>query len=501
MNTVCPVNNNRKIREGFSGLSDILGSGGDSSSSDPSATGTSSTTTTTDPNASATSGSSGGNSGSGSSSGGGGGLLGMFGSGGGSGSGSGNTDTSSGNATTTDGSASSSSTGSDNKNGKTQDSNSGFLSGIPGVSNVIGGSTTDSTDPSDSTDNSANSNSGDGNSDNSKNKKSNKKNNNGLLGALGIPGIPGIPGTETDATMSDQEMSTMNNIFIFMIHILISIVIAYVWGILGANALFLITESDEKKEYIFPTKPYELPYCDEKKSSNSGDKSWLSYGFPYSLGTGRVCNSSEQILHVIEKEEKNINIFTAFKDGSSGDGVSDALFNYLFNAIYGGLGRGGRSFAKMALNMFNPSDSNIKSQDDTWQYMQNSPIIKTLIFFIFPILLIYVLIYAIAIFSGLCGVIFGILNNHPFWGLFFTLILGIPIFFGNAIYMGVQSAYLFGLYPCMQTKGDKYKTIFNDVKSKITYIFYGLIIYYAFLDLGQYAGAGMSLIILFSLFF
>jgi hypothetical protein len=310
-----------------------------------------------------------------------------------------------------------------------------------------------------------------------------------------------MPGTETDATMSDQEMSTMNNIFIFMIHILISIVIAYVWGILGANALFLITESDEKKEYIFPTKPYELPYCDEKKSSNSGDKSWLSYGFPYSLGTGRVCNSSEQILHVIEKEEKNINIFTAFKDGSSGDGVSDALFNYLFNAIYGGLGRGGRSFAKMALNMFNPSDSNIKSQDDTWQYMQNSPIIKTLIFFIFPILLIYVLIYAIAIFSGLCGVIFGILNNHPFWGLFFTLILGIPIFFGNAIYMGVQSAYLFGLYPCMQTKGDKYKTIFNDVKSKITYIFYGLIIYYAFLDLGQYAGAGMSLIILFSLFF
>jgi hypothetical protein len=286
-----------------------------------------------------------------------------------------------------------------------------------------------------------------------------------------------------------------------MIHVLISIVIAYVWGILGANALFLITESDEKKEYIFPTKPYELPYCDEKKSSNSGDKSWLSYGFPYSLGTGRVCNSSDQILHVIEKEEKNINIFTAFKDGSSGDGVSDALFNYLFNSIYGGLGRGGRSFAKMALNMFNPSGSDIKSQDDTWEYMRNSPIIKALIFFIFPLILVYVLIYAIGLFSGICGVIFGILNNHPFWGLFFTLILGIPIFFGNAIYMALQSAYLFGLYPCMQTKGDKYKTIFNDVKSKIMYVFYALIIYYAFIDLGQYAGAGMSLFIIFSLFF
>jgi len=476
MNTVCPVNNNRKVREGFSGLSDLFGSSGDSSGNDPNAS--TSSGTTADPS---------GNNGNSSS---GGGLFGMF----GSGSGSGNSSLSSGNGTTTDPSGNNSNSssggglfgmfGSGSGNGTTTDpsgnnnkSSSGYFSGVPGFSNIISGSTTDSNvDAS-------------GNPDAS---------GNGLLGGLGIPGMPG---TETDATMSSQETQTMNNLFMFMIHILISIVIAYVWGILGANALFLITESDEKKEFIFPTKAYSLPYCDEKKETGGGEKCWLSYGFPYNLGVGRVCNSSQQILHVIEKEEKNINIFTAFKDGSSGDGVSDALFNYLFNSIYGGLGRGGRAFSQMILNMFNPADSSIGYKEDTWKYMENSPIIKILVFFIFPILLVYGLIIAIGGISGVCSVIFGILNNHPFWGLFFTLILGIPLFFGNAIYMGVQSIYLFGLYPCMQTKGSKYREIFDNMKSKILYIFYALIIYFAFIDLGQYAGAGMSIFILFSLFF
>jgi hypothetical protein len=483
MNTVSPVNNNMKIREGFSGLSDIFGSGSDASGNDPSTSSTSST----DPNASTNSGSS--NS---SNNNGGGGLFGMFGSSSGS-----STDTS-GNPTDASGNNSNSGGGgllgmfgsgsrsSTDASGNPTDASgntntsSGYFSGIPGFSNIIGGSTTDST------------------VDASGNNTKSTKNNGGLLGGLGIPGMPGI---ETNATMSAQETQTMNNLFMFMIHILISIVIAYLWGILGANALFLITESDEKKEFVFPTKPYALPYCDEKKSSNGGEKCMWSYGFPYSLGTGRVCNSSEQILHVIEKEEKNINIFTAFKDGSSGDGVSDALFNYLFNSVYGGLGRGGRTFAKTILDMFNPADKNIGYSEDTWKYMQNSPVIKLLIFFIFPILLIYGLIYALGIFSGICSVIFGILNNHPFWGLFFTIFLGIPLFFGSAIYMGLQSAYLFGLYPCMQSKGTKYSDIFNNMKSKILFIFYALIIYYAFIDLGQYAGAGMSLFIIFSFFF
>ena len=34
---------------------------------------------------------------------------------------------------------------------------------------------------------------------------------------------------------------------------------------------------------------------------------------------------------------------------------------------------------KMALNMFNPSGSDIKSDEDTWEYMRNSPIIKAFI--------------------------------------------------------------------------------------------------------------------------
>ena len=44
MNTVCPVNNNRKVREGFSGLSDLFGSSSDSSGNDPNASTSSGTT-------------------------------------------------------------------------------------------------------------------------------------------------------------------------------------------------------------------------------------------------------------------------------------------------------------------------------------------------------------------------------------------------------------------------------------------------------------------------
>ena len=87
------------------------------------------------------------------------------------------------------------------------------------------------------------------------------------------------------------------------------------------DSLFLVTTSQDEKDYIFPTNAYQLPYCDEKDTS----KCMFGYGFPYDLSP-RMCNSNEQVLHLIEKEEKNINIVTAFKDGGSGDGVSDALF-------------------------------------------------------------------------------------------------------------------------------------------------------------------------------
>jgi hypothetical protein len=317
----------------------------------------------------------------------------------------------------------------------------------------------------------------------------------GLNNIIAPSGIPGVPGTETDATVSKEQTALSNQIFIYVIHILVSIVLTYLWGVFGANALFLVTLSQDEKDYIFPTKPYNLPYCDEKDTS----KCLFDYGFPYDLSP-RMCNSNEQVLHLIEKEEKNINILTAFKDGGSGDGVSDALFNYIFNSVYGGVGRGGRGATKMLLNLFSPSDSTTPKNKESWSTeMKFSPIRRVLIFLIIPIVFVYALIPIMGLVSGIMGAIFGILNNHPFWGMFFSLIFGIFIFIGNGIWTSLQTVYFFGYYPCaiVETKKqDRYNDIFESVKPYLLNIFYCFMVYFAFLDLGSGIGGGIMFIAL-----
>ena len=317
----------------------------------------------------------------------------------------------------------------------------------------------------------------------------------GLNNVIAPSGIPGVPGTETNATISKEQTALANQIFIYVIHILVSIVLTYLWGVFGANALFLVTLSQDEKDYLFPTKPYNLPYCDEKDTS----KCLFDYGFPYDLAP-RMCNSNEQVLHLIEKEEKNINILTAFKDGGSGDGVSDALFNYIFNSVYGGIGRGGRGATKMLLNLFSPSDSTTPKNKESWSTeMKFSPIRKALIFLIIPIVFVYILIPIMGLVSGIMGAIFGILNNHPFWGMFFSLIFGIFIFIGNGIWTSLQTVYFFGYYPCaiVETKKqDRYNDIFESVKPYLLNIFYCFMVYFAFLDLGSGIGGGIMFIAL-----
>jgi len=317
----------------------------------------------------------------------------------------------------------------------------------------------------------------------------------GLNNIIAPSGIPGVPGTETEATVSKEQTALSNQIFIYVIHILVSIVLTYLWGVFGANALFLVTLSQDEKDYLFPTKPYSLPYCDEKDTS----KCLFDYGFPYDLSP-RMCNSNEQVLHLIEKEEKNINILTAFKDGGSGDGVSDALYNYIFNSVYGGVGRGGRGATKMLLNLFSPSDSTTPKNKESWSTeMKFSPIRRVLIFLIIPIVFVYALIPIMGLVSGIMGAIFGILNNHPFWGIFFSLIFGFFIFIGNGIWTSLQTVYFFGYYPCgiVETKKqDRYNDIFESVKPYLLNIFYCFMVYFAFLDLGSGIGGGIMFIAL-----
>ena len=82
---------------------------------------------------------------------------------------------------------------------------------------------------------------------------------------------------------------------------------------------------------------------------------------------------------------------------------------------------------------------------------------------LFPLIVFYIIPIS-GFVAGIMGLVFGIISDHPFWGMVFTLFFGIFIAFGNGIWMAIQTAYIFLLYPCLniRNKGD-YDKIFNRV--------------------------------------
>lgn len=307
---------------------------------------------------------------------------------------------------------------------------------------------------------------------------------------------PGAPssGSNTKNIMGEIELSTTNTIVVFVIHVVIAIIITYIWGILGSNVLFLMTMSQNDKEYIFPTKRYQDPYSYKNKNS-----SFFSYGFPYNL-LPRQCVDSQGEQNTIQQEGVDIYLTTALDNGGVGGGVSHSLYNYIFNSVYGGLGQGGRSMAQTILGLFDTTDSSRPPNKDSWDAMEVAGGRKLLIFILFPILL-YFIVIGLGFWAAGAGLVFGIISQHPFWGMIFTLFFGIFIAFGNGIWMAIQSVYIFGLYPCMNIKNKTtYDKIFNNVRPYMLLIFYILIAFYAFQDLGNSGGAGVIFFIIVSYF-
>ena len=324
----------------------------------------------------------------------------------------------------------------------------------------------------------------------------------GLIGRNGIfgrdepaPSAPlSAPSSNTKDLMAETELSNTNSIVVFVIHVVIAIIITYIWGILGANVLFLMTMSQNDKDYIFPTKRYQDPYCYKNKNS-----SFFSYGFPYNL-LPRQCVDRQGEDKTIEQEGLDIYITTALDNGGVGGGVSHSLYSYIFNSVYGGLGQGGRSMAQTILGLFDTTDSNRANDKDSWDAMESSGIRKLLIFILFPILL-YFIIIGLGFWAAGAGLVFGIVSQHPFWGIIFSLFFGIFIAFGNGIWMAIQSVYIFGLYPCMNIKNKTtYDKIFNNVRPYMLLLFYIFIAFYAFQDLGNSGGAGVIFLIVISYF-
>ena len=310
-----------------------------------------------------------------------------------------------------------------------------------------------------------------------------------------IETTPGTTGqrSNTDALMTETQDTTTNNILVFIVHVIFAVVIAYVWGILGSNALFLMTRSQKDKDYIFPTFRYAEPYC------TNPTKSYFSYGFPYNL-MPRNCYNYATTAQVVRSETQNIYIIDKAEQGGIGNGVSQALFNYIFNSVYGGLGQGMRAFSQAFLNLFDTTDTGIKQDQDSWNNMQSAGGRKLLIFILFPLIL-YFLIIGLGIIAAGAGVVFGIISDHPFWGIIFTLFFGFFIAIGNGVWGILQSIYIFCLYPCLNIRNkDKYNEIFDDVRPYMLFVFYILIALYAFQDLGNSGGAGIIFFIIVSYF-
>ncbi len=307
------------------------------------------------------------------------------------------------------------------------------------------------------------------------------------------------PGTtqqtsNTGALMAETQTTTTNSILVFVIHVIFAIIIAYVWGILGSNALFLMTRSKNEKEYILPTYRYAPPYC----ITENKNASYFSYGFPYNL-LPRICTNNN-VADVINTEKENVYLLDEVEQGGVGNGVSQALFNYLFNSVYGGLGQGARSFAQAFLNLFDTTDSGKADNENSWDNMEVAGGRKFLIFLLFPFIVSY-LIFGLGFIAGIAGLVFGIISDHPFWGIIFTLFFGIFIAFGNGIWMAIQSIYIFCFYPCLNIRNKTdYDKIFNNMRPYMLLVFYILISLYAFQDLGNSGGAGIIVFLIIAYF-
>lgn len=317
-----------------------------------------------------------------------------------------------------------------------------------------------------------------------------------VIGATPTVATPGTTqqSSNTNALMAETQTLTTNTILVFIIHVIFAIIIAYIWGILGSNALFLMTRSKNEKEYILPTYRYAPPYC----ITENKNASYFSYGFPYNL-LPRICTNNN-VADVINTEKENIYLLNEVEEGGVGNGVSQALFNYLFNAVYGGLGQGARSLAQAFLNLFDTVDSGKADNQNSWDNMQVAGGRKLLIFLLFPLIALY-LIPIFGIVAGALSLVFGIISDHPFWGLIFTLLFGIFIAFGTGIWMAIQTIYIFFLYPCLNIRNkEDYDKIFNNMRPYMLFVFYILIALYAFQDLGNSGGAGIIFFIIVAYF-
>jgi len=313
--------------------------------------------------------------------------------------------------------------------------------------------------------------------------------------------------TETNTEKSAKEQLNSDKFIIFFLHALMCVFIAYVWGFLATNYLYLSTESKDNLDYILPIEEYKLPYTNDPDS-----KSFWSYGFPYELGDGRSIDTDKrgESKSVIQRRQKDTTYFlwlskTGESNNLTGTYKSDffeALVQYLFEAVYGGLGKGGRRIIRNLLAIVGVVDINLKDNEDSWKDMKDNFPRKAIAFILFPYIALNFLIPAIAMWTIVTTFTYGIIQKHIWWGMVFSFTIGMFIAMGCGIYMGIQTFYIFFLYPWISAnKNDtsKWGEIFNSLKTYMLFVFYLLICFYGYEDLGSAGGAGIMFIVVASI--
>jgi hypothetical protein len=311
-------------------------------------------------------------------------------------------------------------------------------------------------------------------------------------------------------TKSDKDSNTkksktkqlgLNSILVFCFRVLLSVLFVFIWGALATNAIYLISESDDALDFILPNNEYEPPYTRNAK------KCWYSYGFPYNLIEERIIGTEnpEEDKKGIEKKQKDITYYPFLRgkpDDESQQGVMKGFKQYLFEAVYGGLGKGGRTFIRNLLGILkvNNNEENSTSKSTWTGKMENSTAKKVAAFIVWPYILtqwLYVFISVVSMFATGATYIFGIFQIHMVWGILFGMTIGILIAMANGFYMAVQTLYIFFIYPW--TKDDRpgeWKSIFMNIKSYMLLLFYFIIAFYGFKDLGPDAGGGIMIVVI-----
>jgi hypothetical protein len=314
--------------------------------------------------------------------------------------------------------------------------------------------------------------------------------------------------TETNTAKSAKEQLDSDKFIIFFLHALMCVFLAYVWGFLATNYLYLSSESKNNLDYILPVEEYKLPYTNDPES-----ESWYEYGVPYSLGHGRsidVITNPANTRAKIEDRQKGTTYFmwlSKTAEGNNRTGIYKtnffgALNQYIFEAVYGGLARGGRGIIRTLLSLVGVANKDLKYNEDSWDQMKDNFPRKAIAFILFPFIALNFLVPGIAICSGIATFIFGILQEHIWWGLFFSFTIGIFISMATGFYMGIQTFYVFFLYPWVNNRSsdkNKWSDIFNSLKTYMLFAFYLLICFYGYEDLGSAGGAGIMFIVVASI--